>query len=71
MAWTYEEAKQHLDTWMAAELACAGGQKYRIGNRELTRADLPEIAKRVDYWKREVERLLNRRRSFRAVPRDL
>lgn len=71
MAWTLDEAKQHLDAWMQAEMACSTGQRYRIGSRELTRADLPHIAERVDYWKREVDRLSNRRKSFRAVPRDL
>jgi hypothetical protein len=73
--WTLEEAKQHLKAWMAAELAVSTGQRYRIGQRELTRADLSEIAKRIQFWSNEVARLEKGRgsgaRVLRVVPRDL
>jgi len=74
-AWTLEEAKQHLKAWMDAELAVSTGQRYRIGSRELTRADLSEIAKRIQFWSNEVARLEKGRgsgaRVLRVVPRDL
>lgn len=75
MPWTLEEAKQHLQAWMEAELAVSTGQKYKIGTRELTRADLGEIAERISFWSNEVERLKRGRgrgaRVLRVVPRDL
>ncbi|WP_044736645.1 DUF6148 family protein [Geobacillus kaustophilus] len=74
-AWTLQEAKQHLQAWMEAELAVSTGQRYRIGTRELTRADLSEIAKRIQFWSNEVIRLERGRvggaRVLRVVPRDL
>ncbi|WP_412728530.1 DUF6148 family protein [Geobacillus stearothermophilus] len=74
-AWTLQEARQHLRAWMDAELAVSTGQRYKIGTRELTRADLDEIAKRILFWRNEVERLERGRvggaRVLRVVPRDL
>ncbi|KHF27309.1 hypothetical protein LR68_03856 [Anoxybacillus sp. BCO1] len=74
-AWTLQEARQHLRAWMDAELAVSTGQRYRIGTRELTRADLGEIAKRIQFWSNEVARLEKGRgsgaRVLRVVPRDL
>ncbi|MCL6456502.1 MAG: DUF6148 family protein [Gorillibacterium sp.] len=74
-AWTLQEARQHLQAWMNAELAVSTGQRYRIGTRELTRADLGEITKRIQFWSNEVTRLEKGRESgarvLRVVPRDL
>lgn len=74
-AWTLQEAKESLALWREAEAAVATGQAYKIGTRSLTRADLSEIAKRIQYWRNEVDRLENGRKAgarvFRAVPRDL
>lgn len=74
-AWTLEQAKQHLASWLEADAACATGQSYRIGTRSLTRADVSEIAERISFWKREVEKLSSGRRGgarvMRVVPRDL
>jgi hypothetical protein len=72
--WELEEAKMHLNTWLKAELAVAAGQSYRIGSQEVTRANLMQIRERVNFWRREVERLQSGRsgiRVIRGVPRDL
>ena len=50
-------AQAHLDQWIAADLAVAGGQAYTIGGRSLTRANAAEIRKNIDYWNRWVQRL--------------
>jgi hypothetical protein len=75
MAWTLDEAKLHLRAWLDAELAVSTGQRYKIGTRELTRADLREIAERIRFWSNEVTRLERGRgggaRVLRVVPRDL
>lgn len=75
MPWTLEEAKQHLKAWLEAELAVSTGQRYKIGTRELTRADLGEIRERINFWRNEVARLERGRgggaRILRVVPRDL
>jgi hypothetical protein len=75
MAWTLQEAKEMLQNWINAEVAVSTGQSYKIGTRSLERANLSEIANRINFWRREVERLEIGRpaglRVSRAVPRDL
>lgn len=75
MSWTLEEARTHLNVWLQAELAVSTGQRYRIGTRELTRANLSEIKERIQFWSNEVARLEKGRargaRVMRVVPRDL
>lgn len=72
-----EVARYHLNAWLTAELEVTTHQSYSIGSRTLTKANLPDIGKRIDYWKNEVARLENiskrggRNRVRRAVPRDL
>lgn len=74
---TLEIAEKHLHAWLEAELAVSTGQSYRIGSRQLQRADLSEIRKQIQYWKNEVSKLKTRkskkgiRRAIRIVPRDL
>ena len=74
---TLERAKLHLGAWLDAELACSTGQSYTIGTRSLTRANLPEIRKQIDYWEKQVRALeleakgVRMRRSKRFIPRDL
>lgn len=74
-SWTLEEAKNMLASWIEAEVAVSTGQSYRIGTRQLERANLKEIADRINFWRREVERLEAGRRPgarvMRVVPRDL
>lgn len=71
-----ERAKKHLEAWYTAELAISTGQSYSIGPRSLTRANLSEVVKQIEYWKKEVARLERNptgkmRRAKRYIPRDL
>lgn len=74
---TLETARRHLDAWLDAELAVTNAQSYTIRGRTMTKADLGEIRKMVDYWNKKVVELENvqkhggRNRAYRAVPRDL
>jgi hypothetical protein len=74
---TLEVAKKHLDAWLEAEIAVTNAQSYTIGSRVMTKADLEEIRKTIDYWNNKVAELENiqkyggRNRAKRAVPRDL
>lgn len=76
-AYTLDIAKKHLDAWLEAELMVTTHQSYSIGSRSLTKANLSEIRKQIQYWKCEVERLQNlinrkgRNRCIRVIPRDL
>lgn len=75
MAWvTIEEARENLRMWLDAEKAVASAQSYKIGGRNLTRANLSDITDRIKYWRNEIEKLESGRtgaRVMRAVPRDL
>lgn len=72
-----EIAKKHLDAWLTAELEVTTHQSYTIGSRSLTKANLSEIRKQIEFWQDQVAQLENiekrggRNRVFRAVPRDL
>ncbi len=74
---TKQVAQQHLDIWLEAEAAIATGQSYQIGSRQLTRANLTEVRKTIDYWSEKVQAAENmeqargRNRAYRFVPRDL
>lgn len=73
---TKQIAEEHLHAWLEAEMAVTTSQSYQIGGRQLTRADLGEIRKQIEYWSNKVENLTaaeergGRSRMFRAVPRD-
>ena len=54
---TEAQAQQHLDAWLAADLAVASGQAYTIGNRSLTRADTDQIRQQIQYWQATVQRI--------------
>lgn len=74
---TLERARTHLNAWLDAELSVTTGQSYSIGSRSLTRANLSEIRKQIDYWKNEVAKAeivasgRKVRKSRRFMPRDL
>ena len=74
---TLERAKLHLEAWLDAELAISTGQSYTVGSRSLTRANLSEVRKQIEYWKNKVSELelkaVGRKtsRSRRFMPRDL
>jgi hypothetical protein len=69
---TLETAKKHLDAWLAAELAITTGQNYRIGTQWLTRADLKEVRKQINYWRNYVGQLNGKtqRRMRRVIVVD-
>lgn len=75
MIFTLAEAQAKLKLWMEAEEAVAiGGKRYKIGKRELERADLNLIAKRIEYWKQiilQIKRKTSGPRSVSIVHRDL
>ena len=74
MAYTKEFVQERLKMWWDAEAAIATGQSYKIGSRELRRADLSEIRKQIEWWEKKLAELESPgglRRTFRAVPRDL
>ena len=72
-AFSLTEAREMLSVWREAYRAIAIGGQF--GTRQLTRADLSEVRKEMDYWRNEVERLSAgiRRgpRIKRVVIRDL
>ena len=74
---TLKTAQRHLDAWIEAEMAVTNAQSYTGANRTMTKADLPEIRKTIDYWNNKVITLQNaqkrggRNRAYRGVPRDL
>lgn len=61
---TLADAEAKLALWMAAEEKVAAGQSYTIevdgSRRELQRADLGMIGKRIEYWNGLVARLSRR-----------
>lgn len=75
--YTLETAKEHLNAWLTAELEVTTHQSYSIGTRSLTKANLNEIRKQIEFWRNEVAKLENlakrrgRNRIMRVVPRDL
>lgn len=69
-AWTLEEAKLHLKTWLDAEMAVATGQSYQINGRRLDRANLYQIREQIKFWRDEIKGLEGKRRTFGVIPRD-
>jgi len=74
--YTITEAREMLQLWKDCERALASGQakEYRIGTREFTAIDLPEIAQRINYFGNVIEALSGSARTVRVariVPRDL
>ncbi|MDQ0153416.1 hypothetical protein J2S20_002136 [Moryella indoligenes] len=72
-----ELCQKKLNTWLKAEEKIATGQHYQIGTRMLTRADLREVRKEIEYWAARLneaesaEKRRGRNRLFGFVPRDL
>ena len=69
--------QQKLDTWLKAEERIASGQRYQIGTRMMTRADLKAVREEMEYWAGRLaeaeaaEHGGGRNRVYRVVPRDL
>jgi hypothetical protein len=72
-----ELCTRKLNTWLAAEEAIATGQSYQIGSRMLTRADLEDVRKEMEYWAAKLaeaeaeETTGGRNKLYRFVARDL
>lgn len=68
-----EFVEERLTMWLDAEAAIATGQSYKIGSRELKRADLREIRKQIEFWEDKLNQVEGTgwSRTWRAVPRDL
>ena len=64
-ALTKAQAEAQLTAYLAAETKVLGGQSYRIGDRQLTRADLSEIREGIKFWRGEVNRMTGSRRRMR------
>lgn len=68
--------EEKVATWLAAEDAIATGQRYQIGTRMLTRADLKAVREELEYWagklaEAEAEEARNgRNRIYRFIPLD-
>ena len=65
------DAQALLAAYKAAELAVLTGQSYRIGSRELTRADLNQIRQGKKEAQADVDRLTGARKMRRVIPRDI
>lgn len=61
---TLEQAEAKLALWLDAEEKLAVSQSYAIdvdgSRRELTRADLKEVAARIEFWSGKVAALARR-----------
>lgn len=72
-----ETARKHYNAWLEADLKVSQGLIYKIGSRMLTRANVGEIRRQMDYWGRKVKELedaslgKNMSRVRRYIPRDL
>ena len=74
-AYTLGEATEMLTLWKDCERALASGQtkSYKVGTREFTAIELPEISARINYFGNVVEALSGKVRTKRVtsvVPRD-
>lgn len=67
-----EVCKERLKIWLDAEAAVATGQSYQIGSRSLTRANLAEIRKQIEFWEKRLvkARQTGKRRIYYGIPAD-
>lgn len=75
---TLEQAQTQLAAYLAASEKISQNQSYEIdtgnGRRKLTRADLAEVQKSIEFWDRKVKELTpaatgGKRRTRFVVPR--
>ena len=63
---TQEIAKKKLEQYLEAEKKVLAAQEYRLEGRIVTRADLKEIRKGIEFWEKKYEgKNLSKIRSFR------
>lgn len=56
---TLELAQERFNMYLAAEEKVLQGQSYRIGERELNRANLSHIREAIGYWDSQIKTLTN------------
>lgn len=69
-----ERYQRQRELYLKAEEAVLISQSYTIGTRTVTRADLTEIRKAIEYLDEKIDELESsggKRRVFRVIPRDL
>ncbi|CAM3107959.1 MULTISPECIES: DUF6148 family protein [Streptobacillus] len=73
-----EICQEMINMYIEAEKAVLTGQRYRIGSRELERANLSEIVKNRMIWERRLVDLntgggstIKRKKIRGIIPRDL
>ncbi len=57
---TLPQAQAQLEAWLAADMAVAKKQSYRIADRQLTFADAAEVTEKINYWSGKVQELSQR-----------
>ena len=77
MANRLETLKTRLENYLKAEDSILNGaQEYKIGSRDLKRADLNEISEMIQYLEKEIateeskKQGKGRNRVFGVIPRD-
>ena len=72
---TKEYAIEMRDLWLDAQEALATSKSYKIGTRQLTRADTSEIQEWIGYWEDKITKFENggrkKQKMVLGVPRDL
>lgn len=69
-----ERYKKQREMYLKAEEAVLNAQSYSIGSRNVTKADLSEIAKMISFLDNKIDALEGiggKRRAFRVIPRDI
>lgn len=71
MIFTIEEIAEQMKAYKAALAALSLGQSYRIGERWLTRADLPEVRRTLEWLGAQEQALEGGNRMRVTVGRPL
>ena len=71
MIFTTEEIAEQMKAYKAALTALSLGQSYRIGERWLTRADLPEVRRTLEWLGAQEQALKGGNRMRVTVGRPL
>jgi len=73
--WTLEEATEMLLGWKEAYKAVMSAKSYTIDGRTLTRQNIGEIKKELQYWQDIIDQITGNtcgiNRVMRVIPRDL
>lgn len=66
---TLGEAQEKYRGWLKAEEALMSAQSYMIEGRTLTKANLGEVSKRLEYWEEKCNKLGNHKNGNIGVKR--